>query len=215
MVVVPGPAVVAVLTRAPSRGGKSRLFAALGRAADPSLLSALLLDTIDGARVNGVSRVAAVEPADACDEVRGLVPEDVRVIAQPSGTLGDRMRATMDRLFADGAALVVLIGSDLPDITPDRIEQAVAHLAGDEDALVLGPTADGGYYLIASRGGAPDVFNGIDWGSDRVLTQTVAAAARLGRRVHLVEPMRDVDTLDDLREVRARRTREWRERWRV
>src|SRR5215216_1411447 len=96
--------VVAVLTRAPSAGGKSRLFAELGTPPDASLLAALLLDTIDaideresssGQARNGVTRVVAVAPASACDEVRGLVARDVLVVPQAEGTLGDRMAGVM------------------------------------------------------------------------------------------------------------------------
>jgi len=212
MVDVPGPVVVAVLTRAPSRGGgKSRLFAALGCAPDEALLSALLLDTLDGATLPGTTRVIAVEPADACEDVRALVSGEIRVVPQAVGTLGDRMRTTMSELFGGGAGVVVLIGSDLPDITPDVIEHAVAHLARDPDSLVLGPAADGGYYLIAATR-EPDVFDAIDWGSPQVLEQTRAAAARRGQQVQLIEPMRDVDTPDDLWSVVALRTSAWRDR---
>ena len=212
MVDVPGPVVVAVLTRAPSRGGgKSRLFAALGCAPDEALLSALLLDTLDGATLPGTTRVIAVEPADACEDVRALVSGEIRVVPQAVGTLGDRMRTTMSELFGGGAGVVVLIGSDLPDITPDVIEHAVAHLARDPDSLVLGPAADGGYYLIAATR-EPDVFDAIDWGSPQVLEQTRAVAAGRGQRVHLIEPMRDVDTPDDLWSVTAPRTRAWLDR---
>jgi glycosyltransferase A (GT-A) superfamily protein (DUF2064 family) len=73
---------------------------------------------------------------------------------------------------------------------------------------VLGPATDGGYYLLAATR-VPDVFDGIDWGSSRVLEQTLAAADRAGMRVHLLEPLTDVDTPGDLREVTARRTRQW------
>ena len=203
-----GPVVVAVLTRAPSSGGKSRLFAALGRPPDSSLLSALLLDTLDGATLDGTSRAVVVEPAEACDDVRVLVPGDVRVIAQAGGTLGDRMRGTMASLLAGGAKAVILIGSDLPDITPKTTELAVQHLARDPRSLVLGPSADGGYYLIGATC-VPDVFDGIEWGGPLVLAQTRAAAADRGLRVHLLEPLRDVDTKDDLMRVAAPRTRAW------
>ena len=203
-----GPIVVAVLTRAPSSGGKSRLFAALGRPSDSSLLAALLLDTLDGAALDGTSRVVVVEPAEACDDVRAIVPGDVSVIAQAGGTLGDRMRETMASLLAGGAGAVILIGSDLPDITPQMIGLAVQHLSRDPRSLVLGPSADGGYYLIGATC-VPHVFDGIEWGGPRVLAQTCAAAADRGLRVHLLEPRRDVDTADDLYSVAARRTRAW------
>jgi rSAM/selenodomain-associated transferase 1 len=203
-----GPVVVAVLTRAPSGGGKSRLFAALNRPPDSSLLAALLLDTLDGSSLDGTARVVVVEPSEACDDVRALVPADVRVIAQTGGTLGDRMHETMGVLFAEGAAAVILIGSDLPDITPDAIDLAVGHLSRDPGSLVLGPSRDGGYYLIAATH-VPDVFEGIEWGSPRVLAQTRAAAADRGMRVHVLEPLRDVDTKEDLLLVKAPRTRAW------
>lgn len=208
MVGVPGPAVVAVLTRAPSRGGKSRLFAELGRPPDAALLSALLLDTLDGVHLPGMTRVVFVDPADACDEVRAIVPRDVDVRAQAEGSLGERMRNAMASLFDEGATIVVLVGSDLPDITPERIETAVAHLKRDPGALVLGPAHDGGYYLIASTT-IPNVFDDVEWGSPRVLEQTRSSAERSGQRVELIDSLRDVDTLEDLRSVVAPRTRAW------
>ena len=208
MVGVPGPAVVAVLTRAPSRGGKSRLFAELGRPPDAALLSALLLDTLDGVHLPGTTRVVFVEPADACDEVRAIVPRDVDVRAQAEGSLGERMRDAMASLFDEGATIVVLVGSDLPDITPAKIATALAHLERDPGALVLGPAHDGGYYLIATTA-TPNVFDNVEWGSARVLEQTRASADGSGQRVELIDSLRDVDTLEDLRSVVAPRTRAW------
>jgi len=208
MVDIPPPAVVAILTRAPSRGGKSRLFAALDRPPDPALLSALLLDTLDGVNHPGASRVVVVEPADARDEMRAVLPHDVRVMAQADGPLGERMRAAMQALFDEGASIVVLVGSDLPDIAPQTIDQAISRLRDDPAALVLGPARDGGYYLIAATR-VPDVFDGIDWGSSGVLEQTRAAAAKHGIPVHLLESLSDIDRVEDLRSVRAQRTREW------
>jgi rSAM/selenodomain-associated transferase 1 len=211
MVGEPGPIVVAVLTRAPSSGGKSRLFAALGRPPDAALLSALLLDTLDGIDLPGTTRLVLVEPADGCDEVRALVPRDVRVLPQPGGSLGERMRATMESLLAEGASIVVLVGSDLPDITPKTIGDAIMRLRRDPASVVLGPAHDGGYYLIAATQ-VPKVFDGIEWGSARVLEHTQAAAVANGLRVHLLDPLRDVDKPDDLRDVRAWRTRLWWQR---
>jgi rSAM/selenodomain-associated transferase 1 len=184
------------------------LFAALDRPPDPALLSALLLDTLDGVSRAGTTRVVLVEPADACAEVRALLPDAVRVMAQADGTLGDRMRTAMQRLFDEGASIVVLVGSDLPDIAPQTIDDAISHLRSDPAALVLGPAHDGGYYLIAATR-VPEVFDGIEWSSSQVLEQTRAAAAKHGVRVHLLGALRDVDTPDDLQQVRARRTRSW------
>ena len=203
--------VLALLTRAPSAGGKSRLFRSLGIPPDPSLLSALLLDTLDGSSVPHVRRVIAVTPASACAEVRELVG-DTPVIPQPEGDLGERMRGTMATLFAGGASAVALIGSDLPHVSGAPIEAAFDVLSRDDRTLVLGPAEDGGYYLVAARR-VPGIFSGIDWGSARVLTQTETAAALDGLQVRRVDVLRDVDTEDDIRRAvlggRAPRTTAW------
>jgi uncharacterized protein len=209
MVDVAHAPVAAILTRAPSAGGKSRLFAALRRAADPALLEALLLDTLDAVRHPAVRCVIAVEPAAGCDELRTLVPSDVDVMPQPPGSLGERMAGVMRELFARGAPAVVLVGSDLPDLPPQAIAGALDALASAPGALVLGPATDGGYYLLAAAH-VPDVFAGIEWGTDRVLAQTLDAARRRGLEVRLLPAAGDVDTPDDLRRVTAGRTSRWR-----
>ena len=211
MVDAPDPPVLAVLTRAPSSGGKTRLFASLGIPPDPRLLAALLLDTLDGAAVPGVRRVVAVTPASACDAVREIVG-DMEVIGQPEGGLGERMRATMTTLFTRGAPVVALIGSDLPHITAAAVGDAYALVANDPDALVLGPATDGGYYLVAAQR-VPDIFSGIVWGSPLVLSQTKRAAAAGRFHVHHLATLTDVDTVQDLRAAarsgRSPRTAVW------
>jgi rSAM/selenodomain-associated transferase 1 len=206
MVELAGERVLAVLTRAPSAAGKTRLFADLGVPPDPRLLSALLLDTVDGAAASGVPIVVAVTPAAACDEVRALLLEsqapDAEVIAQPDGGLGERMRATMAALFARGAAAVALIGSDLPHIGAAPIGAAFAALADEPAALVLGPAGDGGYYLIAATR-VPDVFEAIEWGTPQVLEQTRRLAADRGIPIRLVATLDDVDSAGDLRRAAA------------
>jgi rSAM/selenodomain-associated transferase 1 len=219
-------AILAILTRAPSSGGKSRLFQALGMQPDVELLRCLLLDTLDGATLPALRRVLVVTPGSACDEVREIVSEASRpsassptsqevsldVMPQIEGDLGARMQAVMATLFREGATAVALIGSDLPHIVPRTIAETFHVLARDRDALVLGPAADGGYYLIASRR-LPDVFAGIEWGSDRVFARTREAATIAGFHVHQLPVLSDVDTLDDLRAAaasgRALRTAAW------
>lgn len=215
MVGIRATAAVAVLTRAPSSGGKTRLFATLGRPFDAALLAALLLDTIDGASVPGTALAVFVEPGDRIAEVRALVPPDALVVSQHEGTLGQRMSAAMRDLFERGAGAVALVGSDLPALSRDAVAAAFTHLQDDPDALVLGPSEDGGYYLIASARPV-DVFDDIEWGSGGVLAQTRSRAQQRGLRVVLLERGADVDTVEDLQRVvhdapteRAPRTRAW------
>ena len=217
MVDTPQTDIVGVLTRAPSAGGKSRLFDELGVALDAELLIALLLDTIDSLAVVPARRIAIVEPASACDEVRALVPPDVGVMAQRGSTLGERMRLAMTDLFAAGAARVALVGSDLPAIPPRAVVEALALLARDRESIAIGPAADGGYYLVAAAD-VPDIFSGIAWSSPRVLEQTQRAAVAARRRIVLVDSAADIDTVDDLRALAAtsgpsaRRTIAWARR---
>jgi rSAM/selenodomain-associated transferase 1 len=209
MVGMAGASVAAILTRAPHAGGKSRLFEALGRPADPALLEALLLDTLDGTNVPGIVRVVAVEPPAACDQVRAIVPRDVQVVPQRSGTLGDRMSALMRELFDRGARAVALLGSDLPDLQPIAVAAAFDILAQEPEVVVVGPASDGGYYLLAATS-VPPVFDGVKWGSDQVLSATLARARQGNVRVRMLDGMRDVDTPADLNAVTATRTVAWR-----
>jgi uncharacterized protein len=202
MVDLAGAHVVAVLTRAPSSPGKTRLFAALGCEPDARLRAALLLDTIDAVMLPGVRCVVAVTPASHCAEVAAIVPSNVAVIPQADGDLGDRMRAVFAALFEAGAGAVAVVGSDLPEISPRVVAQAFEVLDRDREALVLGPATDGGYYLIAATQ-IPPVFDGMAWSTATVLTDTMAAARIAGIRVTLLELVSDVDTADDLRRVAA------------
>lgn len=208
MVELASPSVVAILTRAPSSGGKSRLFAELRRPPDRALLEALLLDTLDAVSPSDAARIVAVEPAGACDSVAAIVPPDTQVVPQHGDDLGERMAAVMRTLFAAGARDVIVIGSDLPDLPPHTIADALRALQSDPASIVIGPANDGGYYLIAARH-VPEVFARVEWGTPRVLMQTLEHAKAAGRRVHVLPALDDVDTAADLARVRAPRTRAW------
>ena len=107
----------------------------------------------------------------------------------------------------------MLIGSDLPTLPSSHLSAAFEALEAGAD-LVLGPADDGGYYLIGMSRPTPAVFEGIAWGSARVLQATRAAAAAPGLRVHEIAPWYDVDTAEDLARVASGRepaphTRRW------
>ena len=94
---------------------------------------------------------------------------------------------------------MVLIGSDLPDLTPAIIRESFERLT-DHD-LVLGPARDGGYYLIGLKAYRPELFgNSIIWGTGEVLKNTLLTADRLGLKTALLTRLRDVDRPEDLNE---------------
>lgn len=113
-------------------------------------------------------------------------------IEQEEGGLGERL--TRAALAQDGS--VIIIGSDCPGVTAYVLQQAAARLA-DHD-LVLGPSLDGGYYLIGMRQPRCELFTGIDWSTDRVAAQTIDAAHRLGLTCALLERLSDIDRPEDL-----------------
>jgi rSAM/selenodomain-associated transferase 1 len=114
---------------------------------------------------------------------------------QGTGDLGERMLRAASEVLQEYDQ-VLLIGSDLPDLTVAMLEEAVARLADND--LVVGPSDDGGYYLLGLKDLVPGLFSAIDWGTERVLRQTLQAADRERLMVALLQPMRDVDTWPDL-----------------
>lgn len=106
---------------------------------------------------------------------------------QPPGDLGTKMLAA----FTDGVS--ILVGADIPNLDADHILKAAHHLTNHD--LVLGPTEDGGYYLIAMQSPHPKLFTNIPWSTNQVLTKTLERAQ--GLRTTLLDTLWDVDTIDD------------------
>ena len=115
---------------------------------------------------------------------------------QNGSDLGERMKNAFALLF-ERHERVVLIGSDLPELSTTLIEKAYALL--EENDLVLGPTLDGGYYLIGLRSVQPHLFEKMSYSHPEVLAQTLERAKELKLSFAMLEPLRDLDTLEDLK----------------
>lgn len=123
--------------------------------------------------------------------------DGVELQRQCGGDLGERMHSAM----AEQLALtnkVVLIGSDCPFIDGDYLSLALNELSQPLPKLVLGPAADGGYVLIAGNAITMQVFNGVSWGSERVLAQTLQQIDRLGWSCYCLPVLHDIDRPADL-----------------
>ena len=116
------------------------------------------------------------------------------------------MKNCFQRCFADGFSSVAIIGSDIPDLPPEVFGESFAAL--ESRGAVIGPAADGGYYLIGFREETfvPEVFEGIAWSTEGVFAETLERLIRAGVGVHLLPSRRDVDTPEDLRDL-VRRNR--------
>jgi len=126
----------------------------------------------------------------------------VELRPQGDGDLGRRMSRTLDTLLAEGFSAAALVGSDSPDLPTSLVDEAFAALA-TEDAVVA-PAEDGGYVLVGCRRPCPELFSGIDWSTDAVLTQTRRAASAAGIRLAEVRGWEDLDDGSSLQRLLQR-----------
>ena len=192
---------VLLMTKPPIAGQvKSRLIGPLTAEEAAELQAAFLGDLVERLVTGHFTLIPVWALADV-ESVPAVPPGGLR---QRDGDLGMRLRASFTEQFfpADSSTrsgLVVAIGSDLPHLTVERIKLALAHLAAGAD-VVLGPAADGGYYLIGLRAsslGAP-LFEGIAWSTAAVLEQTLTRCRENGLAVALLPEEADIDTGEDL-----------------
>lgn len=121
----------------------------------------------------------------------------VPIVPQVGADLGARLVEAFRLLRGRGAARTVALGSDSPTIDPAWIARAVASL--DTHDAVIGPTEDGGYYLIGVRADIPELFRDIPWSTDSVARATLERASALGIAVDVLPTWYDVDDIASLR----------------
>jgi hypothetical protein len=151
-----------------------------------------LVETLLG-RVGSLREVTlCFTPDDALADIQPWLKPEWRAVPQGEGDLGVRLQAAFQRAFAAGAQRVVVIGSDCPEVTERDVRQVWSALENHD--VVVGPALDGGYWLIGLRAAQPQLFAGIEWGSENVLGQTLARVREAGLSVQLLRILTDVDT---------------------
>jgi uncharacterized protein len=193
--------VVAIMGRAPSSDGKSRLIRDLGTGDGPGLRLALLRDTLDSVSAVEAEKAVLYTPPDREAEMRAVTRFPAVFLPQRGSTLGERMREGVLELLTSGFDAVVLIGSDLPNLPAAHVSTALGLVTRAGETVVLGPTEDGGYYLIGLTRSRPELFEDIPWGTPVVLQRTREAAAALGIPVQTIPLWYDVDSASDLQRV--------------
>lgn len=196
---------VAVMARVPGAGlVKSRLHGTLTPAQATSLYRCFLLDRLDAlAAVPGIARVVAFTPAEAHAEMAALAPTGFRLVPQEGRDLTERLTGLLGRLLGEGHPAALAMDSDSPTLPMAYVAEAARALAAAEADVVVGPSDDGGYYLIGVRAPRPELFAAIPWSTSEVLAATLARAGALGLGVRLLPAWFDVDTEADLRRLRA------------
>lgn len=122
---------------------------------------------------------------------------------QPEGDLGTRMKQAFREQFDQGASRVVIIGSDCLELSAHHLEEAFLKLHTRE--VVLGPSTDGGYYLLGMNQLYEEVFDNMPWSQPDLLNQTKRALEIAGRNYGLMEPLTDVDEWEDYQAAKAGR----------
>ena len=162
---------------------------------------AFLRDLLDRLTPLPLRRVLVFAPAAARTFFTEVAAGRFELVPQSDGDLGTRLTCFLQEQFQSGAERIVLIGTDSPTLPREFVEQAFHAL--DDAEVVLGPATDGGYYLLGCRRFVPDLFRGVTWGSERVLSETVERVQVAGLRLALLPPWYDVDTLENWRMLRG------------
>ena len=187
-----------IMTKVPEPGKvKTRLSPPLTPSEAAELNKSFLRDLADSiARAAGETAARGVgvyTPVGAEAAYADIFPAEFLLIPQRELGFGMRLAAAAEDLFAVGFGAVCLINSDSPTVPTENFAEAARELAKPGDRVVLGPSDDGGYYLIGLKQVQPRLFEEIDWSTERVLKQTQERASEIGVEIHQLPPGFDVD----------------------
>jgi len=175
---------------------KTRLSSSFNDETILRLYTCFVEDSLEKIRqVDNADCFVGISPSNISGFFNGIEDSDTRLFIQQGKDLGDKMRQAFVDRFSDGYKKVVIIGSDSPSLPVSYINQA---LNSDKD-LMLGPSTDGGYYLIAMTGKVSEVFDGIAWGTEQVLDETLNRVKKAGVSLELLPVWYDVDFPEDLK----------------
>lgn len=184
--------ILVVFAKAPVPGRvKTRLAASIGDAAACSWYRRCAEHVVRSVMQGAWETQVWVDTPNAVENVRSWLR--VEPLVQQGDDLGARM---LHAITHHAPANCIVVGTDAPDVSIYTVRLAFDAL-NDHD-VVLGPAYDGGYYLIGMREPRPALFDGVAWSTDKVMTQTLMAAAAQGCSVFVLPPLRDIDTVDDL-----------------
>jgi len=186
-----------VFAKAPRPGEvKTRLAADVGVDEAARIYRTMGRQIVDAVRPGAYATRIHHAPPDAAKEMASwLGRERVSYHPQIDGDLGHRMAAAFEESFQD-ADRVCIIGTDAPSVCQETIDEAFTALGASD--VVIGPAADGGYYLLALKSPCPALFEGIAWSSPEVLDSTLERASAVGLTVQLLAQASDVDTVADV-----------------
>lgn len=209
-----------IMAKAPRAGAvKTRLIPSLSSQAVIDFYCCLLEDTLALARsLSGVD-VAIMCPGSDVNELKQLAGSEASVVGQQGEGLAAGLTSVFAH-FAGGQRRTIAFNSDSPHLPRSVLEEAFETLAARD--VVVGPTHDGGYYLVGAKASDPTLFTGDGMGTSSALEGLLSRARALGLSVGFAIPFYDIDVADDLTRLaaelrltsaRAPRTAQWLKEW--
>ena len=215
------PRTLVIMAKAPRPGTvKTRLIESLPSAAVTALYRCLLEDTLALAKSLTSVEVAVMCPEPDEDELEELLGNRVQVVAQKGGGLAAGLTSVFRHFTAVGPRQVIAFNSDSPHLPPPILDSAFEILATHD--LVVGPTLDGGYYLVGAKAAHPSLFEGDGMGTKSALDSLLTRTKVLELSAGFTEPFYDIDVASDLIQLagdlqlapaRAPRTAAWFSEW--
>ena len=185
-----------IMAKAPRPGTvKTRLMDSLPSPAVTALYGCLLADTLALARSLADVEVSVVCPERDRDELMDLLGDTVEVVAQQGSGLPAGLTSVF-RHFTAGGRRVIAFNSDSPHLAPQVLQSAFETLARYD--VVVGPTHDGGYYLVGAKTSHPSLFAGDGMGTRSALERLLTRTRELELSTGFTEPFYDIDVADDL-----------------
>ncbi len=196
---LPASTALIIFAKAPVAGDvKTRLCPPLTPDEAASLHGSLVLDIIErGALLKGCEQILAGAPDAEHPFFRAMKARfKIPILDQRGDDLGSRMAQAFQTALGNPYQSGIIIGTDIPGITVSILSAAFKSL--EEHDVVMGPTEDGGYYLIGLKKNVPELFENIAWSTDTVFSVTQEKAKELGLSLKVLPKLRDIDTEDDL-----------------
>lgn len=178
---------------------KTRLTSVLSPEEAAELYHCMLLDTL--AKAEGLAdpdKFLVYEEAGGAAPYFQEIARGMEVFPQRGNDLGERMKDAFQQAFARGYAAAAIIGTDSPHLPAPFVEAAFDRLADPAIDVAMGPSEDGGYYLVAMKRVHGELFRDIPWSKGEVLEKSLGKAAESGISVTLLPRWHDVDTAEDL-----------------
>ena len=178
---------------------KTRLASAIGDKKAVKLYKRFLLEMLFTLNRGTFLFYLCYSPESPLSDLKDWLGDQYLYMPQSGENLGERMKNGFAEAISMNFRRVVLIGSDIPDLPLAFIEEAFTSLR--EKDVVIGPSFDGGYYLIGFKDKtfSARAFEGIHWSTESVFEKTIKVLKQEGLTVHTLRPLRDIDTVEDLR----------------